>query len=452
MGRCQLTQLNDKQALLFLKLEQFANTQQRQAKLNHYKVLARSYRPQTFDALIGQDALVQILTNAISSNRIPHAFMLSGPRGVGKTTTARLIARALNCADGPTMTPCGTCDHCQKIAADSHIDVIEMDAASRTGVDDVRDLIEGVRYKPVMARYKVYIIDEVHMLSKHAFNAFLKTLEEPPQGVVFIFATTEIRKVPVTVLSRCMRFDLKLVPLALLQKHVIGVAQQEKVKIDEASALLLAQAGGGSVRDALSLLDQAIVFCESEVTTNQVVAMLGLADRKALYDLVAVLSKGQAAEALKQIKQFHDLGLDPKLLIQDLLHIVHFLTSAVIDKAILEDQTVLEVDRVEGQKIIEDLSVMRLGHLWQMLIKGLDELKIAEDPYEAIEMIAIRIAHLSTVPTPHEVTQAQVSEPAPQKVEILKPEAPPPKPKASNVEKDPLVRQTMAAFPDAQIM
>lgn len=434
--------------------------------MHHYKVLARAYRPQTFDALIGQDSLVQILTNALAANRIPHAFMLSGPRGVGKTTTARLIARALNCEQGPTMTPCGTCDFCQKIAADSHIDVIEMDAASRTGVDDVRDLIEGVRYKPVAARYKVYIIDEVHMLSKNAFNAFLKTLEEPPQGVVFIFATTEIRKVPVTVLSRCMRFDLKLVPVQLLKKHLLDIATQEDVKLDDTAALLLAQAGGGSVRDSLSLLDQAIVFSEKDVTSVLVISMLGLADRKALYALVSVLAKGDVQEALKQIRQFYELGLDPKLLVQDLLHVVHFLTRGVVDASNFEDQNVREVDRDEGKRIAQDLTVARLGQLWQMLLKGLDELKVAEEPYEAIEMVAVRIAYLSSFlrasnldekgPSPSRGSGSSLehtdkAQPL-HKVEILKPEAKSAKPKASNTEKDPLVKQTLAAFPDAQIL
>src|SRR5687768_11251428 len=280
-----------------------------------YRVLARKYRPARFEELIGQEAMVRTLTNAIRTGRLAHAFMLTGVRGVGKTTTARIIARALNCvgpdgAGGPTISPCGQCQHCTGIAEDRHVDVIEMDAASRTGVDDIRELIEGVRYRPVMARYKVYIVDEVHMLTRNAFNALLKTLEEPPQHVKFIFATTEIRKVPVTVLSRCQRFDLRRVEAEELTAYFLKIAAAEGAKINDGAAAMIARAADGSARDGLSLLDQAIALSHGAIDEAQVRDMLGLADRTQLIDLYDDVLKGSAPEALKRLTGMHQAGAD----------------------------------------------------------------------------------------------------------------------------------------------
>jgi DNA polymerase-3 subunit gamma/tau len=302
-----------------------------------YRVLARKYRPQTFDALVGQDAMVRTLANAFAANRIAHAFMLTGVRGVGKTTTARIIAKALNCIgpDGkrtePTMTPCGVCDSCVSIAESRHVDVMEMDAASRTGIDDIREIIEGVRYAPAQARYKVYIIDEVHMLSKQAFNGLLKTLEEPPPHVKFIFATTEIRKVPVTVLSRCQRFDLKRVPLEELTANLAAICKAEKYPAEETALRLIARAAEGSVRDAQSLLDQAMSHGGgAEIKEEAVRAMLGLADRSRGLELFDQLMRGAIAEALGEFRSQYDSGADPLSILQDLTQITHEITRAKI--------------------------------------------------------------------------------------------------------------------------
>src|SRR5262249_32541514 len=294
-----------------------------------YRVLARKYRPQTFAELIGQEAMVRTLANAIASGRGAHAFILPGVRGVGKTTTARIIAGALNCigadgASGPTVSPCGNCDHCRAIAEDRHVDVIEMDAASRTGVDDIRELTEGMRYRPVSARFKVYIIDEVHMLSKNAFNALLKTLEEPPPDVKFVFATTEIQKVPVTVLSRCQRFSLRRVPIDQLVGHYQSVTTAEGVEIAPDALGLIARAADGSVRDGLSILDQAIALAAGPVTENAVRDMLGIADRNLVFDLFETVLKGDAAGALDQMEALYQGGADPLTVVQDLLELSHF--------------------------------------------------------------------------------------------------------------------------------
>lgn len=287
-----------------------------------YRVLARKYRPKSFAELIGQDALVRTLTNAIHSGRIAQAFMLTGVRGVGKTTTARIIARALNCTGpdgtgGPTVTPCGVCDNCRAIAEDRHVDVMEMDAASHTGVDDIREIIDGVRYAPVSARYKLYIIDEVHMLSKSAFNALLKTLEEPPAHVKFVFATTEIRKVPVTVLSRCQRFDLRRVDAQVLKEHFTRITGLEGAGIEPDAAALIARAADGSVRDGLSLLDQAIALAAGTVTAQQVRDMLGLADRSKVIDLFEAAVSAKPAEAMDLLSDLHRVGADPVVILQD---------------------------------------------------------------------------------------------------------------------------------------
>jgi DNA polymerase-3 subunit gamma/tau len=310
-----------------------------------YRVLARKYRPVDFTTLVGQEAMVRTLRNAIAHGRIAHAFMLTGVRGVGKTTTARILARALNCIGpdgkgGPTVDPCGVCDNCKAITEDRHVDVIEMDAASRTGIDDVRELIEGVRYRPVSARYKVYIIDEVHMLSEKAFNALLKTLEEPPPHVKFVFATTEIRKVPVTVLSRCQRFDLKRVPLEVLVAHFAGIAAREKVEISPEAMALIARAADGSVRDGLSLLDQAIALADGPIGEALVRDMLGLADRTQLFDLFDRLMQGDAAGALALVATLYGAGADPASLVQDLLELTHWLTRLKLAPQAADQTTV----------------------------------------------------------------------------------------------------------------
>lgn len=373
-----------------------------------YRVLARKYRPRGFDELIGQEALVRTLSNAISSGRIAHAFVLTGVRGVGKTTTARIIARALNCVGpdgngGPTIAPCGECDHCKSIAEDRHVDVIEMDAASRTGIDDIRELIEGVRYKPVSARYKVYIIDEVHMLSRQAFNGLLKTLEEPPDHVIFVFATTEIRKVPVTVLSRCQRFDLRRVERDLLTTHFQSIAAKEGVQIEDAALDIIARAADGSVRDGLSLLDQAIALSAEIVTATQIRDMLGLADRSAVFDLFDALMSGKIAGALDQFQAMYRDGADPVIILEDLLELTHWLTRVKIAPALAEEPGVPEEERVKGAQMSQALTMPILTRSWQMLLKGLGEVQAAPTPLSAAEMVLVRLTHAADMPPPAEL-------------------------------------------------
>ena len=374
-----------------------------------YRVLARTYRPASFADLIGQDAVVRTLTNAIESGRIAHAYILTGVRGVGKTTTARIIARALNCvgadgAGGPTAAPCGTCDNCVAIAEDRHVDVIEMDAASRTGIDDIRELIEGVRYRPVQARMKVYIIDEVHMLSKQAFNGLLKTLEEPPEHVVFIFATTEIRKVPVTVLSRCQRFDLRRVDQALLTEHFAGIAQREGIDVDDEALGMIARAADGSVRDGLSLLDQAIALSAGQKVEGEAVrAMLGLADRTRIFDLFEAVVTGRAPDALALIGELDAGGADPAVVLQDLLDLTHLLTRAKLVPETLTAPGLPEAERVRGQALSEQLPLPALARLWQMLLKGLGEVQVAPSRLRAAEMVLIRLVYAGDMPTPAEL-------------------------------------------------
>ena len=320
------------------------------AQSQNYRVLARKYRPSDFDSLIGQGAMVRTLSNAIDSGRLAHAFVLTGVRGVGKTTTARIIAKALNCTvhDGPSINPCGVCDNCKAISESRHVDVLEMDAASRTGVDDIREIIESVRYAPVSARYKIYIIDEVHMLSKNAFNALLKTLEEPPEHVKFIFATTEIRKLPVTVLSRCQRFDLKRVEADVLIAHLAKLVEQEGCKAEDGALKLIARAAEGSVRDSLSLLDQAIAHGAGDVTETQVRDMLGLADRALVLDLFAQLMKGDVATALATLRHQYDSGADPSVVLNDLLEVTHWLTRLKVTPDTGTDTLVSEAERTQG--------------------------------------------------------------------------------------------------------
>ncbi|MET4698797.1 DNA polymerase-3 subunit gamma/tau [Constrictibacter sp. MBR-5] len=374
-----------------------------------YRVLARKYRPKTFSELIGQEALVRTLSNALESGRLAHAFILTGVRGVGKTTTARIIARALNCTGpdgkgGPTIQPCGVCDNCVAIAQDRHVDVLEMDAASRTGIGDVRELIEGVRYRPVSARYKVYIIDEVHMLSTQAFNGLLKTLEEPPEHVKFIFATTEIRKVPVTVLSRCQRFDLRRVASEVLMAHFERVARAEGVTLEPEALALVARAADGSVRDGLSILDQAIAHAgPAPVSAGQVREMLGLADRTRVFDLAEALLRGEARAALVLFADMHDAGADPVALIQDLLELTHWLTRLRVAPDDADDMTVAEAERVRGKGLAAQLSMPVLTRLWQLLLKGLSETQHAPAPRLAVEMLFVRIAYAASLPTPAEI-------------------------------------------------
>lgn len=375
----------------------------------HYRVLARKYRPTNFDALIGQDALVRTLSNAIATGRIAHAFVLTGIRGIGKTTTARIIARALNCvgADGkggPTVQPCGVCEHCTSIAADRHVDVLEMDAASRTGVDSMREIIETVQYKPVSARYKVYIIDEVHMLSTSAFNALLKTLEEPPAHVKFIFATTELRKIPVTVLSRCQRFDLKRIEGAQLQQHLAHICAKEGVKAEDEALALVARAAEGSVRDALSLLDQAIAHADegAGVTATQVQQMVGQADRSKLFTLLETLLQGDIATALETVAVLYHEGGDPSLLLGDLLDITHFISRVQISSSIADDPAIPHDEREAGKKLANTLTMPVLTRSWQVLMKGVQELKHAPHPMQALEMVLIRLAYMAELPTPEQ--------------------------------------------------
>jgi DNA polymerase-3 subunit gamma/tau len=374
-----------------------------------YRVLARKYRPVDFTTLVGQEAMVRTLRNAIATGRIAHAFMLTGVRGVGKTTTARIIARALNCVGpdgkgGATVDPCGVCDNCKAITEDRHVDVIEMDAASRTGIDDVRELIEGVRYRPVSARYKVYIIDEVHMLSEKAFNALLKTLEEPPPHVKFLFATTEIRKVPVTVLSRCQRFDLKRVPQQTLIEHFGRIAQAEKVEIAPEALTLLARAADGSVRDGLSMLDQAIAHGGGVVDAAQVRDMLGLADRSRVLELFEKTMRGDAPSVMASLGEMHDSGADPVVILQDLLELTHWVTRLKV----APDAAAASADseRAQGLAMATKLSMASLTRAWTLLLKGLQETLSAPSPLRAAEMALIRLCYAADLPSPSDAIKA----------------------------------------------
>jgi DNA polymerase-3 subunit gamma/tau len=374
-----------------------------------YRVLARKYRPVDFTTLVGQEAMVRTLRNAIATGRIAHAFMLTGVRGVGKTTTARIIARALNCVGvdgkgGPTIDPCGTCEHCLAISEDRDVDVIEMDAASRTGVADARELIEGVRYRPVSARYKVYIIDEVHMLSPAAFNALLKTLEEPPPHVKFLFATTEIRKVPVTVLSRCQRFDLKRVPQETLIEHFGRIAAAEKVEISPEALGLLARAADGSVRDGLSMLDQAIAHGGGVVDAGQVRDMLGLADRSRVLDLFEKTMRGDAAAMVAALGEMHEAGADPAVILQDLLELAHWVTRLKV--APEAGSAVADSERAQGQAMASKLSMASLTRAWTLLLKGLQETLAAPSPVRAAEMALIRLCYAADLPSPADALKA----------------------------------------------
>jgi DNA polymerase III subunit gamma/tau len=390
-----------------------------------YRVLARKYRPVDFTTLVGQEAMVRTLRNAIATGRIAHAFMLTGVRGVGKTTTARIIARALNCigADGkggPTVDPCGVCAHCVAITEDRDVDVIEMDAASRTGVADARELIEGVRYRPVSARYKVYIIDEVHMLSPAAFNALLKTLEEPPPHVKFVFATTEIRKVPVTVLSRCQRFDLKRVPQETLVEWFGKIAEREKVEISAEALALVARAADGSVRDGLSMLDQAIAHGAGVVDAAQVRDMLGLADRSRVLELFEKTMRGDAPAVVTLLGEMHDAGADPVVILQDLLETTHWVTRLKVTPE--AGASVADSQRTQGLAMAQKLSMAALTRAWALLMKGLEETLRAPSPPRAAEMALIRLCYAADLPSPADALKALQNGSAPASA----PSSPPP--------------------------
>lgn len=380
-----------------------------------YRVLARKYRPHKFDDLVGQDVLVRTLSNAFSTGRIAHAFLLTGIRGIGKTTTARIIARGLNCIGpdgkgGPTTAPCGECPNCRMILEDRHVDIIEMDAASRTGVDDIRDIIDTVHYAPTSARYKIYIIDEVHMLSKNAFNALLKTLEEPPAHVKFIFATTELRKIPITIVSRCQRFDLKRLDVAMLAQHLANVCAKESVSADAESLSLIATAAEGSVRDALSLLDQTIAMSGLEdgktiLSPEQVRNMLGIADKSRLLELLELLFKGEAKTAIAALREHYEHGNDPHQLFQDMLSLLHYLTRIKVDASLVNNPSYSDMEQQSASQLAGQLSMANLTRAWQMTLKGIEEIKLAPHPLSAAEMILIRLCHAASLPSPDQLVK-----------------------------------------------
>jgi DNA polymerase-3 subunit gamma/tau len=386
-----------------LGLDLPAQPLEKSAAASPYRVLARKYRPQSFGELIGQDAMVRTLGNAIDSGRIAHAFLLTGVRGVGKTSTARLVAKALNCIGpdgqgGPTIDPCGLCEPCRAIAEGRHIDVTEMDAASHTGVDDVREIIEAVRYSAVSARFKIYIIDEVHMLTKNAFNALLKTLEEPPAHVKFLFATTEVNKVPVTVLSRCQRFDLRRISAEKLVDHFRRIAEIEQVSIEPDALLMIARAAEGSARDGLSLLDQAIAHGGGEVKTEAVRDMLGLADRGRVRRLLSLLISGDASGSLAELDEAQALGIDPTALLRGLMEQIHAASRAKAGRG--GDPLASVEERAASEELGGSLGWSQLHRLWQLLLKGLSDVSLAPDPNEAAAMVLLRLVHAADLPDP----------------------------------------------------
>ena len=380
-----------------------------------YQVLARKYRPATFADLIGQEAMVRTLRNAFESDRIAHAFILTGVRGVGKTTTARIVAKGLNCIGpdgrgGPTVSPCGVCEPCVSIAESRHVDVMEMDAASRTGVGDVREIIDAVRYRAASARYKVYIIDEVHMLSTSAFNALLKTLEEPPEHVKFIFATTEIRKVPVTVLSRCQRFDLRRIEPEVMMTHLSGIAEKEGAQVAEDALALIARAAEGSARDALSLLDQAIAHGAGETSADEVRSMLGLADRGRTLDLFEAVMRGDCAAALSELSEQYAQGADPLAVLRDLAEVTHWISIAKITPEAADDPTAGPDARARARDYAERLALRPLARAWQMLLKAMEEAAAASNPMMAAEMAIIRLTHVADLPSPEDLIRRLTAE------------------------------------------
>ncbi|SEO25835.1 DNA polymerase-3 subunit gamma/tau [Gemmobacter aquatilis] len=383
-----------------------------------YQVLARKYRPQTFADLIGQEAMVRTLKNAFAADRIAHAFVMTGVRGVGKTTTARIIAKGLNCVGpdgtgGATTEPCLVCDQCRAIAEGRHVDVMEMDAASRTGVGDIREIIDSVHYRAASARYKIYIIDEVHMLSTSAFNALLKTLEEPPPHVKFIFATTEIRKVPVTVLSRCQRFDLKRIEPEVMMAHLAKIAGKEGAALSPDALALITRAAEGSVRDAMSLMDQAIAHGAGETSADQVRAMLGLADRGRTLDLFDMIMRGAAAEALAELASQYSDGADPMAVLRDLAEITHWISVIKITPEAAEDPTTPPDERARGLDMAGRLPMRVLTRMWQMLLKAIEEVALAPNAMMAAEMAVIRLTHVADLPDPEALVRRLQSGPPP---------------------------------------
>ncbi|MCX7382351.1 MAG: DNA polymerase III subunit gamma/tau [Alphaproteobacteria bacterium] len=377
-----------------------------------YRVLARKYRPVTFADMIGQETMVRTLRNAFAVGRVAHAFMLTGVRGVGKTTTARIIARALNCIGpddqgGPTVDACGVCHNCTAILADRHPDVVEMDAASNNGIDEIREIIDSVRFRPMQARTKVFILDEVHMLSRPAFNALLKTLEEPPPHVKFIFATTEIRKVPVTVLSRCQRFDLRRISAAELAAHFARIAGQEGVRVEPEALMLIARAADGSARDGLSLLDQAIAQTEPDqmIAATDVADMLGLSDRAAVFDLFEAAMAGRPADALAITDRAHERGADLGVMLADMLELIHTVTRLKTVPALRTSSDLPEAERIRGTAFAERISMANLGRAWQMLLKGIAEVEAAPDRRAAAEMVLIRLCYVAELPPPGDLVR-----------------------------------------------
>ena len=395
-----------------------------------YQVLARKYRPETFADLVGQDAMVRTLTNAFAADRIAQAFILTGIRGTGKTTTARIIAKGMNCIgpDGngdPTISPCGTCEHCVAIAQGRHVDVLELDAASRTGVNDIREIIESVHYRAASARYKIYIFDEVHMLSTSAFNALLKTLEEPPAHVKFIFATTEIRKVPVTVLSRCQRFDLRRIEPETMMEMLRRIATAEKAEITDEALALVTRAAEGSARDATSLLDQAISDRTQATDVDQVRAMIGLADRGRVLDLFELIMTGDAAGALAELSAQYSDGADPMAVLRDIAEITHWISVIRITPEAVNDPTVAPEERARGSALADKLPMPVLTRNWQMALKALEEVGNAPDAMMAAEMAVIRMTHVADLPTPGELV-AKLKDPAPSPASSTSSSTPPP--------------------------
>ncbi len=373
--------------------------------LKEYKVLARKYRPQKFKDLVGQNLLTQILSSAIINDRIAHAYLLTGVRGVGKTTTARLIAMSINCQkrEKNSSEPCGDCDSCNSTGVDSNLDVIEMDAASNTGVDDVREIIENVKYKPIIGKYKIFIIDEVHMLSKSAFNALLKTLEEPPEHVKFIFATTEVKKIPITVLSRCQRFDLLRINNKKLIEHLSNIITKENIDIDQDALSLIVRAADGSIRDALSLLDQAITNKDIKINAISVSKMLGLAEREKIFDLLEKILEGNPIESLNLYRNMYDLGADVIMIFDEIIKVVHFIIQIKISPQIKEDIFVPEIERMRGSEISSRLSLNNLNIIWQILFKGYHELQSGFHLFQHGEMIILRIIYLFDGTSPEDL-------------------------------------------------
>ena len=411
-----------------------------------YRVLARRYRPATFTDLIGQEPMVRTLENAFSSGRIAQAYMLTGVRGVGKTTTARILARALNYSsdkiDTPNLDLSATGDHCDAILSGSHVDVIEMDAASHTGIGDIREIIASIQYRPSSARYKVYIIDEVHMLSTAAFNGLLKTLEEPPSHVKFIFATTEIRKVPITILSRCQRFDLRRIESVELIGLLKKVLESESVEGEDDALSMIARAAEGSARDALSLLDQAISFTQGKVVAEQVRLMLGLSDRSRIIDLFDNLMSGDIESSLSELKEQYDKGASPATILSDLATFVHFVTRLLYIDSAIDDPAMSEDEKRRAKEFSDKLSVRVLGRVWQMLLKGIEEVGRSPNPLASADMVLVRIAHAADLPTPDEILKKLSKE---DKGSITS------KPTKQSSEENPVVSAVLDAFPGSKV-